>query len=285
MTTFTAACVQLTSSDTPSENLKSSSELILEAIGARADFIATPEVTNMMEPNKKAAKEKAQLEEDDITLKAYRELASSHNKWILAGSLVIKKPDEDRLANRSFLIAPDGSVAAKYDKIHMFDVELNNGETHKESNAYAPGEEAVTVQTDWGIAGLTICYDIRFAHLYQDLARKGGAQFFTTPAAFTYTTGKAHWHILQRARAIENGAFVIAPGQCGLHSRDRKTFGHSLIVDPWGEVLADGGEEPGIITAKIDLSAVGKRRQQVPNLKNIRAYALNAADSSAVAAE
>ncbi|MCG8491637.1 MAG: carbon-nitrogen hydrolase family protein [Sneathiellales bacterium] len=285
MTIFTAACVQLTSSETPSENLKASSELILEAIGAGADFIATPEVTNMMEPNKKAAKEKAQLEEDDLTLKAYREIASNHKKWILAGSLVIKKPDDDRLANRSFLIAPDGSIAAKYDKIHMFDVELNNGETHKESNAYAPGEEAVTVQTEWGVAGLTICYDIRFAHLYQDLARKGGAEFFTAPAAFTYTTGKAHWHILQRARAIENGAFVIAPGQCGLHSRDRKTFGHSLIVDPWGEILADGGEEPGIITAEINLSMVGKRRQQIPNLKNIRDYSLNSGGKNAVAAE
>ena len=272
MSKFTAACIQLTSGTDPEENLKTSSELIEQAISAGADFISTPEVTNMMEPHKAAAREKAALEDDDITLKAYRALALKHKKWIHAGSLVIKKPEEDRLANRSFLITPDGTVAAKYDKIHMFDVALENGEQHKESSAYAPGDKAVTVSTPWGKLGLAICYDVRFAHLFQDLALKGGAEMFTVPAAFTYTTGLAHWHTLLQARAIENGAFVIAAAQCGYHSEKRRTYGHSVIIDPWGNVLADGGDEPGFITAEIDMDAVGKRRGQVPNLKNLRPY-------------
>ncbi len=274
MSSFTAACIQLTSGTEPAENLKVTTELVEEAASSGADFISTPEVTNMMEPHKAAAREKAQLEEDDITLKALRELAVKHEKWIHAGSLVIKKPDEERLANRAFVITPKGEIAAKYDKIHMFDVELDNGETHKESSAYAPGEQAVTTDLPWGRAGLSICYDVRFSHLFQELAKKGGAEFFVTPAAFTYTTGSAHWHILQRARAIENGCFVIAAAQCGKHSEKRQTYGHSVIVDPWGEVLADGGEEIGITMATLDMEQVAKRRQQVPNLKNIRDFTL-----------
>ena len=271
MTSFTAACIQLTSKTDIEENLSISSDLIRQASAAGADFIATPEVTNMLEPNKQAAREKAQTEKDDVFLKAYRDLASDLGKWILAGSLVIKLPGEDRLANRSFLIAPDGSVNARYDKIHMFDVELENGEFHRESNGYKPGEQAVLAKTPFANIGMTVCYDVRFAHLYQDLAR-AGAGILTVPAAFTHTTGLAHWHILLRARAIENGAFVIAPAQCGQHSQKRRTFGHSLIIDPWGEILADGGEEPGFITAKINMDEVGKRRRNIPNLVNIRPY-------------
>ncbi|GLQ08047.1 carbon-nitrogen hydrolase family protein [Sneathiella chinensis] len=274
MTTFSAACIQMTSGTEPEENLKVSTDLIRAAIDAGADFVSTPEVTNMMEPYKVAAQEKAQLEEDDITLRAYRELADETGTWILAGSLVIRKPDDERLANRSFLIAPDGRIAARYDKIHMFDVSLDNGESHKESNAYAPGEKAVAVPTPWGTLGMAVCYDVRFSHLFQDLAIKGGASLFTVPAAFTYTTGKAHWHTLLKARAIENGAFVIASAQCGHHSEKRRTYGHSLIIDPWGDVLADGGEEPGFIIAPIDMDQVAKRRRQVPNLQNLRAYSL-----------
>ncbi len=285
MTKFTAACIQMTSSTEPVENLEISSELIHKAISAGADFIATPEVTNMLEPYKAEAKRKAQFEEDDLTLKAYQALASENKKWIMAGSLVIKKPDDDRLANRSYLISPDGEIAAWYDKIHMFDVELDTGETHKESNAYAPGERAVTVQTDWGILGMAICYDVRFAHLFQDLAIKGQAELLTVPAAFTHTTGEAHWHTLLRARAIENGAFIIAPAQCGHHSETRHTFGHSLIIDPWGKVLADGGEEPGITLAEIDMSNVSKRRRQIPNLKNLRPYTLDGSLTEQTAAE
>ncbi len=275
MTSFTAACIQLTSGKDPVENLKVTSDLIEEAAASGADFITTPEVTNMMEPHKAAAREKAQLEEDDITLKALRELAAKHEKWIHAGSLVIKNPDDDRLANRAFVISPKGDVVAKYDKIHMFDVELGNGETHKESSAYAPGDQAVTTNLPWGRLGLSICYDIRFAHLFQDLTMKGGAEILVTPAAFTYTTGSAHWHVLQRARAIENGCFVISATQCGKHSEKRRTYGHSLIIDPWGEILADGGEDIGITMATIDMEQVAKRRQQVPNLQNFRDYTLN----------
>ncbi len=271
MTSFTAACIQITSKTDVAENLAASSQLIRAASAAGADFIATPEVTNMLEPNKQAAREKAQFEEDDVTLKSYKALANELGKWILAGSLVIKLEGEERLANRSFLIAPDGSVKAKYDKIHMFDVELENGEFHRESNGYRPGETSVLAETPFGNIGMAVCYDVRFAHLFQDLAR-AGAGILTVPAAFTHTTGKAHWHILLRARAIENGAFVIAPAQCGQHSEKRRTFGHSLIIDPWGEVLADGGEEPGFITARIDMDEVAKRRRNVPNLLNIRSY-------------
>ncbi|MBO6827878.1 MAG: carbon-nitrogen hydrolase family protein [Sneathiella sp.] len=275
MTSFTAACIQLTSGKDPVENLKVTSDLIEEAAASGADFITTPEVTNMMEPHKAAAREKAQFEEDDITLKALRELAAKHEKWIHAGSLVIKKPDDDRLANRAFVISPKGDVVAKYDKIHMFDVELGNGETHKESSAYAPGDQAVTTDLPWGRLGLSICYDVRFSHLFQDLTVKGGAEILVTPAAFTYTTGSAHWHVLQRARAIENGCFVISATQCGKHSEKRRTYGHSLIIDPWGEILADGGEDIGITMATIDMEQVAKRRQQVPNLQNFRDYTLN----------
>lgn len=285
MSTFTAACIQLTSGISPVENLKISSALIEQAASEGADFITTPEVTNMMEPHKTEARAKAQLEEDDITLHAFRQLADKHKKWILAGSLVIKKPDEDRLANRSFLIAPDGKIAARYDKIHMFDVELENGEAHKESSAYAPGQKAVTTPLPWGKLGMAICYDVRFAHLFQNLAVKGGAELFTIPAAFTYTTGQAHWHTLQKARAIENGAFVISAAQCGHHSEERRTYGHSVIIDPWGEVLADGGDEPGVVTASIDMEQVSKRRQQVPNLKNIREFTLVEMDDTLAAAE
>ncbi|MEH6404470.1 MAG: carbon-nitrogen hydrolase family protein [Sneathiella sp.] len=285
MTKFTAACVQLTSGTDPVENLKISSELIREAASKGADFIATPEVSNMMEPYKAAAREKAQFEEDDLTLSAFQGLADELDTWVLAGSLVIKKPDEDRLANRSFLIAPNGAVVAKYDKIHMFDVMLDNGETHKESNAYAPGDQAMVSQTPWGQLGMAICYDVRFSHLFQSLAAEGGAELFTVPAAFTYTTGSAHWHALLKARAIENGAFVIAPAQCGHHSEKRQTYGHSLIIDPWGNILSDGGEEIGISMAEIDMSDVKKRRQQIPNLKNIRNFSLVKTDGNLAAAE
>ncbi|MZR29023.1 carbon-nitrogen hydrolase family protein [Sneathiella litorea] len=284
MSSFTAACVQLTSTGNVQENLSTATSLIREAAKAGADFIATPEVTNMLEPNKVEARAKAQLQEEDITLKAFRSLAEETGKWILAGSLVIKKPDDDRLANRSFLIRPDGQIGAQYDKIHMFDVELDNGEAHKESRAYAPGDAAHLVETSWGTVGMSVCYDVRFAHLYQKLAL-AGAGVFTVPAAFTATTGQAHWHILLRARAIENGAFVIAPAQCGQHTEKRRTYGHSLIIDPWGKILAEAGEEPGFITAKIDMADIARRRQQIPNLKNIRDFTVQAPESVANAAE
>jgi predicted amidohydrolase len=284
MSSFTAACVQLTSKGDVKENLNTATALIREAAAAGADFIATPEVTNLLEPRKAEARAKAQLQEDDITLQAFQALAKETGKWILAGSLVIKKPDDDRLANRSFLIRPDGGIAGQYDKIHMFDVELDNGEAHKESRAYAPGDSAHLAETTWGAVGMSVCYDVRFAHLYQKLAL-AGAGVFTVPAAFTATTGEAHWHVLLRARAIENGAFVIAPAQCGQHSEKRRTYGHSLIIDPWGRVLAEAGEEPGFIMADINMADIARRRQQIPNLRNIRDFTLEASASAADAAE
>jgi predicted amidohydrolase len=284
MSAFTAACIQITSGTDVQENLTVTTDLIRQAAAAGADFIATPEVTNMLEPNKAAAREKAQFQEDDITLASFRNLADKTGKWILAGSLVIKTPEEDRLANRSFLIRPDGSIAAQYDKIHMFDVELQNGESHKESRAYAPGNQAVVAETEWGAVGMTVCYDVRFSSLYHSLATSG-AQVLTVPAAFTATTGRAHWHVLLRARAIENGAFVIAPAQCGWHSEKRQTYGHSLIIDPWGKILAEAEEEPGFILADIDLDEVTRRRQQIPNLKNTRDFELVLPENVASAAE
>ncbi|MEH6528264.1 MAG: carbon-nitrogen hydrolase family protein [Sneathiella sp.] len=284
MSSFTAACIQITSKTDVHENLKISTELIREAAADGARFIGTPEVTNMLEPHKAAAREKAQLQADDVTLANFRQLADELDTWILAGSLVIKKPDDDRLANRSFLIRPDGSIAAQYDKIHMFDVELDTGESHKESKAYAPGDRAVLAETPWGQIGLSICYDVRFAHLYQALAQDG-AGIFTVPAAFTHTTGLAHWEILLRARAIENGAYVIAPAQCGQNSEKRRTFGHSMIISPWGEILAEMGEDPGYITADIDTDAITRRRQQIPNLRNNRDFRLASGDYVATAAE
>ncbi|WP_373085856.1 carbon-nitrogen hydrolase family protein [Sneathiella sp.] len=284
MTSFTAACIQLTSKSDVQDNLNVASELIRAAAGAGADFIATPEVTNMLDPDKAAVREKAQFQEDDVTLSSFRKLAEDTGTWILAGSLVIKKPNDDRLANRSFLIRPDGAIAAAYDKIHMFDVELSNGESHKESRAYAPGDKASVVETTWGPIGLSICYDVRFAHLYQKLAL-AGAGVFTVPAAFTETTGRAHWHVLLRSRAIENGVFVIAPAQCGQHSEKRRTYGHSLIIDPWGEILSEAGDEPGYITARINMDDISRRRQQIPNLRNIRDFSLAAPADTAAAAE
>lgn len=284
MSSFTAACVQMTSKGNVQENLYLATALIREAASAGADFIATPEVTNLLEPHKSEARAKAQFQEDDITLKAFRALAEETGKWILAGSLVIKKPDDDRLANRSFLIRPDGDIAAQYDKIHMFDVELDTGESHKESRAYAPGDAAQLAETTWGMFGMSVCYDVRFTHLYQKLAL-AGAGVLTVPAAFTATTGEAHWHILLRARAIENGAFVIAPAQCGQHTEKRHTYGHSLIIDPWGKILAEAGEEPGFVTAEINMAEVTRRRQQIPNLRNIRDFSMHAPDSVADAAE
>lgn len=284
MPTFKAACVQLTSKTDVHENLKIAMELIREAAADGATFIGTPEVTNMLEPHKTAAREKAQLQNDDVTLASFRQLADELDTWILAGSLVIKKPDDNRLANRSFLIRPDGTIASQYDKIHMFDVELDNGESHKESRAYAPGDQAVLAETPWGQIGLSVCYDVRFAHLYQALAQ-AGATIFTVPAAFTHTTGLAHWEILLRARAIENGAYIIAPAQCGQNSEKRRTYGHSMIINPWGEILAEMGEEPGFITANIDTDEIVRRRQQIPNLRNNRDFTLSSSESVVTAAE
>jgi predicted amidohydrolase len=270
MSIFRAACVQLRSSDDVAENIRVTSELIREAKAKGADFIATPENTTLMAPDGGAKLERSFPEDRDPALPAFTALAKELNVWLLIGSLAIKVSDT-KTANRSFLIDPSGRIAARYDKIHMFDVDLPSGETYRESNTVAGGGRAVIADLPWGKIGLTICYDLRFPKLYRALAQNG-AFMLTVPSAFTETTGKAHWHVLLRARAIENGAFVIAPAQGGTHANGRQTYGHSLIVAPWGDVLAEAGTEPGVIVADIDPALVEAARGRVPNLRHNRAF-------------
>ncbi|MEA3067004.1 MAG: deaminated glutathione amidase [Sphingomonadales bacterium] len=275
---FNAACVQFTAGPDPAPNLQQVSELIRRARGAGADLIMTPEVSNFIESGRRR-RDKARHEADDPFLAGMRELARETGAWILVGSLVIDpagepgaEASEERLANRSFLIDAQGAIVARYDKIHMFDIDLPGGESYRESNAYRPGGRSVVAETPWGRLGMTVCYDLRFPHLYRALAQ-AGADFLAVPSVFTVPTGTAHWHVLLRARAIENGCFVFAPAQWGEHAGGRRSYGHSLIVDPWGAVLADGGEETGIITAQIDPARIAKARGMVPSLQHDRRFA------------
>jgi len=270
MTGFIAACIQMHSGTEPAANIAAASLLIREAAGQGAAFIATPEMTNLLDIRPGMARAKVRREAEDESLPVLRALAAELGVTLLVGSLAIALEDDERFANRSFLIGPDGAILARYDKIHMFDVEVGDGQTYRESRAYRPGTEAVLVQSPAGRLGLTICYDVRFPHLYRRLAQ-ADAEILTIPAAFTRVTGEAHWHVLVRARAIETGCFVIAPAQGGKHDDGRETFGHSLIVSPWGDVLAEAaGAEPGIILARIDLAEVAKARGRIPSLGNDR---------------
>jgi len=270
MSSFRAACIQLCATDEVAQNLRTAAELIRQAAGQGAQFVATPENTNLMAPEG-ARLAKTFAEAADPCLPVFRALAQDLGIWLLLGSLAIKS-GETKTANRSFLLDPKGNVAARYDKIHLFDVDLPN-ERYRESAGVAGGREAVTAALPWGRLGLSVCYDLRFPQLYRALAQAGAA-FFAVPAAFTETTGKAHWHVLVRARAIENGAFVFAPAQGGLHANGRRTYGHSLIVSPWGEILAEAGTEPGVILAAIDPAAVAKVRGALPSLQHDRPFAL-----------
>jgi predicted amidohydrolase len=270
--TFTAAMVQMRTGLLPESSLQQASHLIREAALAGADYVQTPEVSNMMQVNRQALFEHLAAEEDDRSLKAYRALAAELKIHLHIGSLAVKASPE-RAANRSFLIGPDGSVIASYDKIHMFDIDLGNGESYRESANYQPGETAVMSDLPWGRIGLTICYDVRFPALYRALA-ESGASFLAVPSAFTKKTGEAHWHTLLRARAIENGCFVFAAAQGGLHENKRETYGHSLIIDPWGVVLAEAGTEPGVIMAKIDPAKVETARKTVPSLQHGRRFSV-----------
>lgn len=269
--TFRAACVQLRSSNDVAENIRATSALIRQAHAQGATFIATPENTTLMAPDGGAKLASSHDEAHDPALPVFSDLAKELGVHLLIGSLAIKV-SETKTANRSFLFPPDGSVVARYSKIHLFDVELANGESYRESNTVAGGDTAVVADTALGKVGLSICYDLRFPQLYRALAHKG-AFLFTVPSAFTVPTGQAHWHVLLRARAIENGAFVIAPAQGGLHANGRKTYGHSLIVSPWGEVLAEAGEEPCVITADIDPALSAQTRARLPNLQHDRNFA------------
>ncbi|MFQ5774842.1 MAG: carbon-nitrogen hydrolase family protein [Kiloniellaceae bacterium] len=263
--------MQLTSGRDPAANVAAASALIREAKAAGADLVMTPETTNMMEPRRRWTLDKAVPEAEDAAVAAFRGLAAELGVWLLAGSLVVRV-GEDKAANRSILFDPAGRVAARYDKIHMFDVEIPDGQSYRESKLYRPGARAVVADLPWGRLGMTVCYDVRFPALYRALAR-AGADFLTVPSAFTRFTGQAHWHVLLRARAIETGCFVFAPAQCGTHAEGRQTYGRSLIVDPWGEVLADGGEAPGIVLAEIDPARVGKARAMIPALTHDRSFA------------
>jgi predicted amidohydrolase len=269
---FTAAMVQMRTSLSPEASFKQAESLIREAVAQGADYVQTPEVSNLIQKNRKALFELLAPEEDDLSLKAYRELARELKIYLHVGSLALRATPE-RAVNRSFLIAPDGGILASYDKIHMFDIELDGGESYRESANYQPGETAVISDLPWGRIGLTICYDVRFPALYRALAESGAA-FITVPSAFTVRTGEAHWHTLLRARAIENGCYIFAAAQAGKHESGRETYGHSLIVDPWGVVLAEGGVEPGIVMAEIDPAKVVSARKSIPSLQHGRRFSL-----------
>jgi predicted amidohydrolase len=267
---FPAACVQLRAGRDVRANVAAAAELVGKAAAEGARFVATPENTSLMEAERALQFEKARPEEDDEAVAVFRMLARERSIWLLIGSLPIRVAP-DRLANRSLLFAPDGRIAARYDKIHMFDVDLAGGESYRESRNFEPGREAVLADLPWGRLGLSICYDLRFAYLYRALAQ-AGADFLTVPSAFTKQTGEAHWHVLLRARAIEAGAFVFAPAQGGRHENGRETYGHSLIIAPWGEILAEAGTEPGIITAMIDPARIAEARGRVPSLAHDRRF-------------
>ncbi len=265
--------VQRNSGDDPLANLAPTRALLRKAAGAGAEFVMTPEATNFVSMDRARGQAVLHREAEDPTLAALREEARALGVWLLIGSLALKTGAADgRLANRSFLIEPGGGVVARYDKIHMFDVDIDAAESYRESAGYRPGDRAVLARTPFGGIGMSICYDLRFAALYRALAR-AGASILSVPAAFSPVTGKAHWQVLLRARAIENGAFVLAPAQCGDHGGGRRTHGHSLAVAPWGEVLADGGEDPGVSLVDLDLDQVGQARRRVPSLSHDRPFA------------
>jgi predicted amidohydrolase len=271
-TTFRAACIQNTATRDIAANIAWVCERIGEAGSAGADFITLTETVGLIEPVNAQIADACYSESEDAGLLAFRQQARALEVTILVGSQLIKTADQ-KIVNRSFLLDTRGEIVARYDKLHLFDIELSNGEFYRESDVITAGDRAVLTTTPWGKLGMSVCYDLRFAALYRELAQNG-AQFITIPAAFTLTTGKAHWHTLIRARAIETACYIIAPNQCGHHVDKRRSWGHSLIVNPWGEILADGGAEPGIIYADIDLSEVDKARSMIPALKHDRPFTL-----------
>ncbi len=266
------ALVQMSATRDIDENVAAACGLVREAASRGARYVQTPEVTTLMELDRERLFAVTGPEEGNPALASFTDLARDLGLWLHIGSMAVKV-DDDRLANRSYVIGPDGRIAARYDKIHMFDVELPGGESYQESRNYRPGDRAVVVDLPWGRLGLTICYDLRFPALHRALAQ-AGASFIAQPAAFTKTTGEAHWHALLTARAIETQTFVLAAAQTGMHPIGRATLGHSLIVSPWGRVIADGGTEPGIVIADIDPREVGEVRGRVPSLRHDRAFTL-----------
>ena len=267
---FRAGLVQLRSGRTVASNLDKAEALVRRAAKGGAQYVQTPENTGIMELKPELVLAAAESEGKSAPLAWARALARELGIWLHIGSIAIKL-DQSRVANRSYLLDPKGSVTARYDKLHMFDVDLAGGESYRESQYFRPGAKAVLADLPFGRFGLSICYDLRFASLYRALAA-AGAEIIAIPAAFTKQTGEAHWHVLTRARAIETGAFVLAATQGGLHENGRSTFGHSIVVSPWGEVLAEAGEEPGVIFADIDLAASEEARARIPAIKHGREF-------------
>lgn len=268
--TFKAAMIQMRSGLKPGTNIDDAVRMIGEAKSAGAEYVLTPEMTNILVAKREQLFAAVVEEEADASLATLRELARKLGVYIHIGSLAIKI-SPDRAANRSFLVSPKGDIAARYDKIHMFDVDLADGESYRESRNYRSGELAVLADLPWGRLGLTVCYDLRFPALYRALA-EAGATMLAIPSAFTKQTGEAHWHVLIRTRAIENGCFVFAAAQGGKHENGRETYGHSLIVDPWGRILAEGGIEPGVVMAEIDPAEVANARARIPSLQHGRRF-------------
>ena len=264
------ACLQLNSGSDLPGNVATVRALAREAAGNGAQFVLTPEYAFMLDGRGRMMRDGALPAEGGEVLAEMRALARELQVWLLLGSLTVRT-EEERIANRSVLVAADGAIIASYDKIHMFDVTLPDGKIIRESSAYLPGDRAVIADTPWGKLGLTVCYDLRFPALFRALAR-AGASIISVPSSFQRQTGKAHWHPLLRARAIENECFILAPAMCGDHPGDRQTYGHSLIVDPWGEILADGGEVPGIVYGEIDPARVAKVRRMMPSLEHDREF-------------
>ncbi|CDZ52386.1 carbon-nitrogen hydrolase family protein [Neorhizobium galegae] len=277
---FKAAAIQMCSGIDPEKNAADMARLVREAAAQGAVYLQTPEMTGFLQRDRKAMRAVLRDEGGDIIVSTARSLASELGIHLHIGSTAIAV-DGGKIANRAFLFAPSGRQVCTYDKIHMFDVDLDNGESWRESSAYEPGNEARVAELPFGKLGFAICYDVRFPQLFRTEAL-AGAEILTVPAAFTRQTGEAHWEILLRARAIENGAFVIAAAQGGVHEDGRETFGHSMVVDPWGKVLASaGGTGEGIVLAEIDIAAVAAARGKIPNLKNAREFSLDAVTDAA----
>jgi predicted amidohydrolase len=271
-----AALLQLTSGDDPVTNLGQTKALIAEAAANGAGFVLTPEVTNCVSQDRAHQRAVLQHEADDITLAGLRDAAIRHDLWLSIGSLALKTDDPDgRFANRSFLIDPAGQIVARYDKIHMFDVAVSPTETYRESAGYRPGTQAVVADTPFAKIGLSVCYDVRFAYLYRALAQ-AGAQVLLVPSAFSPVTGAAHWETLLRARAIETGSYVLAAAQTGTHpaasGKQRQTYGHTMAVSPWGEVLIDMGDEQGVALVDLDLASVAQSRKRIAALSHDRPF-------------
>lgn len=270
MAKFKAACVQLNVGNDLQANLRAAAAGVREAAAKGAQFVTLPEYVVMFDGSGRVMRDNSYPEDQHPALPAFQALARETGVWLLVGSLTVKV-DAERMANRSYLLSAEGNIVARYDKIHMFDVTLPSGKTIRESNAYRPGDRAVIAPTPWGTLGMTVCYDLRFPHLYRTLA-KAGAIFFTIPSSFQRETGKDHWHTLLRSRAIENAAYVIAPAMCGDHPGNRMTYGHSLIIDPWGRVISDLGAAPGVGVAEIDTDEVATVRAKMPWLEHDRAF-------------